>query len=231
MKIYDERGKQIGAIDRPEPVEQGGVWYEAVEFRSPKKGEMFKRCDKNHILPAICDEQDDGRWIMRPIPTPTSSQLDAIGMKLDGDRPTICVSGKCGYVWDGEHVLTYISPTHVLVGTYRWRLVKADPAKAKGEDASLTTPDGQIEAWKEVFAVCCELGMNIQTNLSGMEDVLAFIRDLHERAGEGYTVEQIQYYLGRCYLSRRMGTLYEAQTRINDPQDGIKAVTSRRGTK
>jgi len=53
-----------------------------------------------------------------------------------------------------------------------------------------------------------------------------------QRAGEErYSTEEIQYYLGRCYLSIKMGTLYDAQTKINDPQDGIKSVTTRDDTR
>jgi hypothetical protein len=369
MKIYDERGKQIGAIDRPEPVEQDGVWYEAVEYRRPVKGDKIVIVDCGLFLCRLRRTIIDGEgyattWIMRPIPTPTQDQLTAIGKKLDGDRPRECKSGD--KIWHGGQCVTYYSGFGQMC---RWHM-KDDPAKAtgereegcvtcqntgcqmprsirplvghlapsckctgykppvaqagkdgghtscegcanlppagqplrcwhacvtepgirrnwipqppkgkyaikdnaqkfwqnvylhcqklgmqpktgwtgeqdvcafirdlankaqtaKGEDASLTTPDGQIEAWKEVFAVCCELGMNIQTNLSGMEDVLAFIRDLAERAGEErYGVEEIEDYLHQ--IGEHECTLYSAIRNILNPQDGIKAVTNRRGTK
>jgi len=134
MKLTGKLGNVNVELDRPEPMEQDGVWYEAVEFRSPKKGEMFKRCDKNHILPAICDEQDDGQWIMRPIPTPAPSQLKAIGYKLDGDRPREVK--KDDVIW---------SLGNRCIGSYRWHLVKDDPAKVTGEEVELMICDHAVE--------------------------------------------------------------------------------------
>jgi hypothetical protein len=38
MKIYDSHGAQVGKLDKPEPVEQDGVWWEFNEYRPYKKG-------------------------------------------------------------------------------------------------------------------------------------------------------------------------------------------------
>jgi hypothetical protein len=137
MKIFDEHGKRVGEIEKPGPVEQDGVWWEATEHRNPHIDEMF--FDKGSVerayvdCPIIC-------WIMATIPTPTPEQLKAIGYKLDGDRPRECV--KKSVVWCGSDVIEIDKwPTayDFLIGSYRWHLVKADPAKATGEREIKTT--------------------------------------------------------------------------------------------
>ena len=42
MNIYDEHGTQVSELERLEPVEQDGVWYEAVEYRMPLTGETLR---------------------------------------------------------------------------------------------------------------------------------------------------------------------------------------------
>ncbi len=100
------------------------------------------------------------------------------------------------------------------------------------EPVLMETPKEYQEHWLEIYQSCASLGMNTILTKTNTENVIAFIRALAQRAGEGYTVEEIQYYLGHCYLSTKMGTLFDAQTKINDTQDGIKAaVTERNKTK
>jgi hypothetical protein len=66
------------------------------------------------------------------------------------------------------------------------------------------------------------------------EDVIAFIRSLHRRAGEErYSVERIAHWI---FMSQNIFILDEEPEcclieSLNDPQDGIKAVTNRRRTK
>jgi len=72
-------------------------------------------------------------WVAVEIPTPTPAQLATIGMKLDGDRPRECKPRCEDRIWDGNYSVFNLSKNHKLVGTYRWHLVKADPAKATGQ--------------------------------------------------------------------------------------------------
>ena len=50
--------------------------------------------------------------------------------------------------------------------------------------------DEQTTAWRSVFDLCVELGMEFDEP-TGEQDVIAFIRSLAQRAGEGFTVEEI----------------------------------------
>jgi hypothetical protein len=78
-----------------------------------------------------------------------------------------------------------------------------------------------------IQSLCFQLGMT-RRGESPMDDILHFIRDLAQRAGEGYTISQVQDYIRACFMKPNMGTLYDAMQKINDPQDGIAAVTKRK---
>ncbi len=124
MKIFDEHGKQIGEIEKPGPVEHDGKWWEPATYRLPLKDDIC-------YLPKLNVYRSGGdatapRWIMHEIPTPTPEQLRATGDKLDGDRPRECRVGET--VWNGMNWFGMAK-----AGTYRWHLVKADPAKATRE--------------------------------------------------------------------------------------------------
>ena len=120
MNIYDEHGIQVGEIERPEPVEQDGKWWEPVEYRLPQKDEYalsshesIYRSEGVSIIPF---------WIMQPIPTPTAEQLKAIGMKKRDDRP---VEVKLNdMVWNGDG-----SYGNAMLGSCRWVLVPAEKVK------------------------------------------------------------------------------------------------------
>jgi hypothetical protein len=61
---------------------------------------------------------------------------------------------------------------------------------------------------------------------SDMED---FICALAQRAGEGYTVHEIYEWLN--YLNGEYDHIAQAMQLRNDPQDGIKTVTTRADTR
>jgi hypothetical protein len=133
-KLQGKIGGVDVELDRPEPVEQDGVWYEAVEYHIPKCDELYFY--NNELLRAFGTDNKPW-WIMRPIPAPTPAQLKAIGMKLDVDKPRECRDGDNVWDYDGETNGQYTVTkglTHwQTIGTYRWHLVKADTAKATGE--------------------------------------------------------------------------------------------------
>ena len=127
MKIYDEHGAQVGELERPEPVEQDGVWYEAVAYRKPLPGENVYDLEEVHLLKSCSDRCRE--WVMRLIPTPTAEQLKAIGMKKRDDRP---VEVKLNdMVWNGDG-----SYGNAMLGSCRWVLVPAE----KSICAGCTTP-------------------------------------------------------------------------------------------
>ena len=66
--------------------------------------------------------------------------------------------------------------------------------------------------------------MDLKAHRSGTEDVVAFIRDLHTRAGEErYSIEEIKKWLLTLPLNSY------ASVTIVSPSSGIKAVTERSG--
>jgi len=377
MKTFDEHGKQMGEIEKPGPIKQGGVWYEATEYRAPKKNEAYLSLDGVDVLAWSDSPQEGERWIMRPIPAPTPEQLKAIGMKLDGDRPRECKEVILVWVEDGPW--NQVEGCYTI-GTYRWHLVKADPAKATGEreiverlrgynppgltldvqsqiaadiqdaaneiqalrdclgvdalglipnkppvaqavhvcegcttpallcpngndpkdrlidcysknlappvvqagkdeghtscenkyemmrswvkavvdqadaqykcgDKTCTIGKGVIELMRndltpqppqgedapntygycsaccEILSACVRLGMKPNITEEETDEVIAFIRDLHARAREGYSAEEIETYI--LYAEEHFGTLHEMQKNLNDPQSGLAAVTKR----
>jgi hypothetical protein len=65
MKITGTiRGMNV-EMERPEPVLQDGVWYEATEYRKPLEEEWYKR---EHCRLRQYDVGFDPYWIMHPIP-------------------------------------------------------------------------------------------------------------------------------------------------------------------
>ena len=57
-------------------------------------------------------------------------------------------------------------------------------------------PDGFYDAWKDIFNECLDLGMKMPDKLTSKETVIAFIRTLAQRAGEGNQIrEQSKKYM------------------------------------
>jgi hypothetical protein len=93
-------------------------------------------------------------------------------------------------------------------------------------------------AWETILRTCAQLGMPYRQNKTNVEDAVNFIHDLHARAGERFNIPEIRSYLTGCLMLQSIGgeyttrternqSLREAISDINDPQDGIKAVTER----
>ena len=119
MKIYDERGTQVGELERPEPVEQDRVWWEAVEYRCHKLGEYYWN---GKGVTKVIYPHHWSSWIMRPIPRATPEQLKAVGMR---ERDLSPVMPQKGYkIWNGREVITW--NTDMDIGKRRWVLVPAE---------------------------------------------------------------------------------------------------------
>jgi len=58
------------------------------------------------------------------------------------------------------------------------------PQTPKGEDATPIMDEKAREAFYEIYGLCSDFGMIHEIARSTKEDVIAFIRDLHRRAGE-----------------------------------------------
>jgi hypothetical protein len=126
MKISGQiNGVNIDLGERPEPVEDGGQWWEAVEYRKPLPGENVYDLEEIHLIKSCSNRCRE--WIMRPIPAPTPEQLKAIGMRERDDRPVECKSGD--KIWDGTRCATYYSGFGHM---HRWVLedvpVEKEPA-------------------------------------------------------------------------------------------------------
>jgi hypothetical protein len=98
------------------------------------------------------------------------------------------------------------------------------------EPAPKVTDDNVIaafhkESWEYIITLCVELGMPSSIDKTIKDQVVDFIRSLAQRAGEEYSVPEIISWIKHC---NQLG-LFPSQGRINDPQDGIKAVTERKG--
>lgn len=119
MKIYDENKNYVGEIERPEPIEQDGKWWEFLEYRAVKIGEKsvcndgVQLCDSDGFLGLA-------RWIASEIPRATPEQLKAIGMRERDGRPVKCIS--TDKIWyEGSKGAFY--PNDSEIGSYRFVLV------------------------------------------------------------------------------------------------------------
>jgi hypothetical protein len=84
--------------------------------------------------------------------------------------------------------------------------------------------DAQTDKFSEVVQECFKLGMGTNGIQIDPEDVVAFIRDLAQRAGEErYAVEQVRTWLSALPLP------HYALIHLECPHDGIAAVTERKG--
>jgi hypothetical protein len=125
MKIFDERGNPVGEIDRPEPLESGGKWWEAVEYRSPKLNEPFFSEPRQQAIVRDWESCPPiKRWITREIPRATPEQLKVRGMRERDGRPVQCVSND--RIWIGGYV-GIAGPEYA--GTWQFVLEPAPPEK------------------------------------------------------------------------------------------------------
>ena len=114
-----------------------------------------------------------------------------------------------------------------------------DPTTGEREDftpAPAPAPkvtDEQADKFCEVVVECFKLGMGTNGIQVDPEDVIAFIRTLAQRAGEGYTVWQINAYLESLKSQTRNGSynvaIEYARTTLKDERFGIAASTNKKG--
>jgi hypothetical protein len=107
----------------------------------------------------------------------------------------------------------------------------AEPAP-KVTDAHPIMDAKASEAFYEIYGLCSDLGMVHQLARSTKQDVIAFIRTLAQRAGEGYTVWQINAYLESLKSQTRNGSynvaIEYARTTLKDERFGIAAVINKK---
>jgi hypothetical protein len=135
---------------------------------------------------------------------------------LDYAWTIICNAG--GGNWDEETSDWQIAASKFREGYYS-NLSKRNNPK---QPAPKVTDD----LWIDVYNFCRTLGMESASGTTPKQDVIAFIRALAQRAGEGYTVHEIYEWLN--YLNGEYDHIAQAMQLRNDPQDGIKAVTKRK---
>ena len=95
------------------------------------------------------------------------------GNKITGDCKT------CTYWYENSH------------GRIRTNWTPAPAPKVTDAPKHKDATDEQTTAWRSVFDLCVELGMEFDEP-TGEQDVIAFIRSLAQRAGVGYWVQEIE---------------------------------------
>jgi hypothetical protein len=165
-------------------------------------------------------------------------------MKVDGDRPRECRDGDV--VWNNSYenrpggmhyevtTVNKCGATGELMGTHRWHIMmlwyrnerKNHPPKV--EDTEKATMLMNLSAYE----LCISLGMKSGVSDHMCEDINAFIRDLYRRVGEErYSVEEVDNFIKLNLVSHEgwfNDLINKLRLKLNDPQDGIKAVTERR---
>jgi len=129
MKIYDEHQKQVGEIERPEPVYNNQLWWELARIQKGIKNNECYLSDCGTVERAVYDTDRGIFQVMQPIPRPTPEQLKAIGMRERDDRPVL--TKPYDYYWENE--LRYFTTCIPITPAYRWVLVpverKSEPVK------------------------------------------------------------------------------------------------------
>jgi hypothetical protein len=87
-------------IEKPEPIEQDGKWWEFVELRKPNNAEYYLFNDGVVMAEMERRNYTSEAWIASEIPRATPEQLAAIGMQERDGKPVEC---KAGYqIWNGK---------------------------------------------------------------------------------------------------------------------------------
>lgn len=134
--------------ERPEPVEQDGVWYEDIDLRPPKEDDNYISYTGKVVTALFNDYGKLPHRIMRPIPRPTPEQLAAIGMRERDQGPVECEPGDV--IWglnlrsDTGHTCVSSLMSPLNNGKHRWVLVPAD------------NPPVAVPVEKEVEHYSCE---------------------------------------------------------------------------
>ncbi len=212
MKGKLEDGTPV-EIEKPEPIEQDGKWWEFNEFRCPLKAEKFLELyDNPLIINAPFDFHRHPYWIASEISRATADQLRAIGMKERDGRPVVVKIGD--NIWSRTGHL--IQACNCLdckneIGHYRFVLVR-DVQKETHSEC-----DGCIYQNEAFPAICstCGCGKNHTTKHPAQPDEPRFnIREI------------VDYCIERQILpdDRRQGFINE----FSDITEGLAAFTERR---
>ena len=161
MKLTGKIGGCEVTLNRPEPVEHRGTWYEFVSFRPVAWGEKYKHLSKNEIVegdklmpPRIFETCYGPRWIAIEIPRATPEQLKAIGMRCRDDRPVECKVGDV--VWDKINSNT--SEGKWTIGSLR------DPSFDKPRWVLVDAP---VEKEPFMHFVCPDCGKHVKADEDG----------------------------------------------------------------
>lgn len=128
MKIgpFTQDGITVGPLDVPEPVEQDGKWWEAMEYRPAMIKDSYRiENDGVHIVTGIPSARPV--WINKLIPRATAAELAAIGMKERDGRPVLVEDGNMIWDYDGINKVPVIQN---YVGRYRFVLIPSNKAHA-----------------------------------------------------------------------------------------------------
>lgn len=107
-------------IEKPEPIEQDGVWYEFNEYRPAKNKENTldhswddEGC--NGLVRPVVRDTTRSYWIASEIPRATAEQLAAIGMREgNGGRPRIGKSKEV--IWHNGKAIRIMCDDHTKDG-------------------------------------------------------------------------------------------------------------------
>ena len=148
MKISGQiNGVNVDLGERPEPVEDGGQWWEAVEYRKPLPGENVYDLEEIHLIKSCSNRCRE--WIMHPVPRPTPSQLKAIGMRERDQRPVECRVGDT--IWQDGMAIHITVAHYPHIGKHRWVLEDV-PAEKNNKTCEFCTGEncpGKNVTWRD----------------------------------------------------------------------------------
>ena len=175
---------------------------EAMCVKASPKGHWEDSRGNNHGL----DSRPHDAWITdTPAPAPAPLDRDLCGSRHY--RKTCPASTRTTLVCGG----------YLFIGT------KQAPAPAPKvtdtPETTITKEERQAIAWEQTFDLCRSLGMKL-SDCDPVACIESFIRSLAQRAGEGYSVSEIEAWVERHGIDKN---------KLNDPHDGIAAVTKRKG--
>jgi hypothetical protein len=114
------------------------------------------------------------------------------------------------------------------VNTDRKNYTPASPAP-EVTDVDADVMQHQADSFWRLHDECRCLGFEYSKDggVTLEQDIIAFIRSLAQRAGEErYTTGEIAFYFGTIHVDEA-SSYNDLITLLNDPQDGIKAVTQK----
>lgn len=137
MNIFDDKGKQIGTLNKPDPIFQAGKWWEPTVIGPVKAYDVIFSLEGTSVSQASYDTKHV-YWHAAAIPTPTVDQLSAIGKRCRDARPMVCGVGD--WIWEEKalknrrQICNVCSQCQPHIGHYRWILEdvpRVEPIKPK----------------------------------------------------------------------------------------------------